>query len=118
MVLCILGSGIQGCATNTCKASADVHGWPQMAPDHDILLGGTYLSQEYMLDVCFTMDSALEAWLAHALDFQQNQNQAYFHLSYLLRNRVNDSCWCYQHSFGSVLDQCFGYWLLWMTNTT
>ena len=40
-----------------------------MTPTHDILLGGTYMSQDYMLDACFTMDSALEAWLAYALDF-------------------------------------------------
>ena len=48
-----------------------------MAPNHDILVGGTYLSQDYMVDVCFTMDYALEAWLAYALDFQRDPNQAY-----------------------------------------
>ena len=60
-VLCIPGNGFQGCASITRKASLDVHGWPQMAPNHDILLGGAYLSQDYMLGVCFAMDSALEA---------------------------------------------------------
>ena len=89
-----------------------------MAPDHDILLGGTYLSQDYMLFVCFKMDSVLEAKLACALDFQQDLTQAYFHLSYLLGNRANDTYWCYQHSFGSVLTQYSGYWPLWMTSTT
>ena len=63
-----------------------------MAPNHDILVRGTYLSQDYMLDVCVTIDFALEAWLAYALDFQRDPNQAYFHLSYLLGNRANDGC--------------------------
>ena len=89
-----------------------------MAPNHDILLGGAYLSQEYMLGVCFAMDSALEAYLAYALDFHRDPNQAYFHLGHSLENRANDSCWCYHHSFGGVLIQYFCYWPLWMTNTT
>ena len=89
-----------------------------MAPIHDLLVGGIYLSQDYMSDECFAMDSALEAWLAYALDIQRDPNRAYFHLSYLLGNRANDSCWCYQHSFGSVLIQYFGYWPLWTTSTT
>ena len=63
-----------------------------MVPNHDIVLRGTYLSQDYMSDVCFTLDSALEAWLAYALDFQPDPDQAYFHLSYLLGNRANNSC--------------------------
>ena len=80
-----------------------------MAPNHDILLGGTYLSQDYLSDVCLTMDFALEAWLAYALDFQQDPNQAYFHLSYLLGICANDSRWCYQQSLGSVLIRYVGY---------
>ena len=63
-----------------------------MVPNHDILIGGTYLSQDYMLGVCFAMDSALEAWLAYAMDFQRVPNWTYFHLSYLPANRANDSC--------------------------
>ena len=89
-----------------------------MAPNHDILVGGTYLSQDYTVDVCFTMDYVLEAWLAYALDFQRDPNQAYFHLSYLLANRSKDSCWCYQCSFGTVFMQYFEYWPIWMTSNT
>ena len=64
------------------------------------------------------MDSGLEAWLAHASDFQRDPNQAYFHLGYLLGNRANGTCWCYQHLSGSVSTRYFGYWPLWMTSPT
>ena len=63
-----------------------------------------------MSDVCLAMYSALEAWMADAMDFQRDPNQAHIHLSNLLGNRANGSCWCYQHSLGSVLIQYFGFW--------
>ena len=62
-----------------------------MVPNHDNLIGGAYLSQDNMSDVCFTLEFALEAWLAYALDFQRDPNQGYFHLRYLLGNRANGS---------------------------
>ena len=41
-----------------------------MAPNHDILLGDPYLSQDTMLDVCFTMYSALEAQHMHWISWE------------------------------------------------
>lgn len=65
------------------------------------------LDGAWLLDLCFRMDSALEVGLAYTLDLQRVPDRAYFHPSYLLGNLAIDSCWCYDHSFGSVMLQCF-----------